>query len=107
MFSDEKIFDINGVCNAQNNRMWTVDRDEADEKDGRKQKRKFFMIWLGVCSKRVRPLFILDKGTIDYDRYIKEVLLVIIKYGNKVFGDGWTYQLDNATPHTHNLTQEW
>ena len=41
LFSDEKLFDIDGVCNAQNNRMWAVDRDEADEKSARKQKRKF------------------------------------------------------------------
>ena len=90
LFPDEKIFDIDGVCNAQNNRMWAVDRDELDEKGRRKQKRKFsqkVMIWLGVCSKGVRPLVILDKGTIDHDRYIKEVLPVAIKYGNKVFGD--------------------
>ena len=45
-----------------------VCRDEADEKGGRKQKRKFsqkVMIWLGVCSTGVRPLVILDKGTTD------------------------------------------
>ena len=110
LFSDEKIYDIDKVCNAQNNRMWAVDRDEADEKGERKQKRKFsqkVMIWLGVCSKGVRPLIILDKGTIDHDRYIKKVLPVAIKYGNKIFDDDWTYQQDNATPHTHNLTQEW
>ena len=80
LFSDEKIFDIDGVCNAHNNRMWAVDRNEADEKGGKKQKRKFsqkVMIWLGVCSKGVRPLVILDKGTIDHDRYIKEVLPVM------------------------------
>ena len=41
LFSEEKIFDIDGVCNVQNNRMCAVDRDEADEKGGRKQKRKF------------------------------------------------------------------
>ena len=110
MFSDEKIFDINGVCNAQNNRIWTVDRDEADEKGGRKQKRKFsqkVMIWVGVCSNGVKPLVILDKGINDHHRYIREVLPLPIKYGNKVFGDDWTYEQDNATPHTHNLTQQW
>ena len=49
MFSDDKILDIDGVCNAHNNRMWAVD---PDEKAGRKQKRKIsqkVMIWLGVC----------------------------------------------------------
>ena len=110
LFSDEKIFDLDGVCNAHNNRMWAVDRDKADEKGERKQKRKFsqkVMIWLEVCSKGVRPLVTLDKGTIDHGRYIKEVLPVAIKYGNKVFADDWTYQQNNATSHTHNLTQEW
>ena len=38
LFSEEKIFDIDGVCNAQNNRMRAVNRDEAVEKGGRKQK---------------------------------------------------------------------
>ena len=41
LFSDEKIFDIDGVCNDHNNRIWAVDCDEADEKGRRKQKRKF------------------------------------------------------------------
>ena len=104
LFSDEKIFDIDGVCNAHNNRMWPVDRDE---KVGRKQKRTFsqkIMIWLGVCSKGVTPLVILGKGTTDTSA---NVLLVAIKYGNKVFADDWTYQQDNATSYAHNLTQEW
>ena len=63
-----------------------------------------FMVWLGVC---VTPLVILDKGTIDHERYIREVLPVVINYGNKMFGDDWTYQQDGATSHTHELTQQW
>ncbi|CAF1551973.1 unnamed protein product, partial [Adineta ricciae] len=39
--------------------------------------------------------------------YIKEVLPVALKYGNKIFGDDWIYQQDGATAHTHNLTQKW
>ena len=65
------------------------------------------MVWLSVCSKGVTPLIILDKGTIDHERYIREVLPVVIKYGNKMFGDDWTYQQDGATSHTHELTQQW
>ena len=66
------------------------DRDEADENGWRKQKRKFpqkVMVRLDVCSKGVTPLVILDKGTTDHERYIREVLPVAIKYGNKMFGD--------------------
>ena len=30
LFSDEKMIDIDEVYNAQNDRVWTVDRSEAD-----------------------------------------------------------------------------
>ena len=32
LFSDEKFFDIDGVYNSQNDRVWAVDRADADEK---------------------------------------------------------------------------
>ena len=35
------------------------------------------------------PLIIFDKGTLDHQRYIKEVLPVAKKYGDKVFGNDW------------------
>ena len=50
--------------------MWAVDRRERREETKMK-----IMIWLGGCSKEVKPL---DKGTTDTSR----------KYGNK---DDWTY----------------
>ena len=110
LFSDEKMFDLDGMYNAQNDRIWAVDRAEADKKGGVKQKRKFpqkVMVWLGACSKGVTPLVILDKGTVNHERYIKDVLPVALKYGNDVFGDDWTFQQDGATAHTHALTQQW
>ncbi|CAF4445225.1 unnamed protein product [Adineta steineri] len=48
------MLDIDGVYNSQNDRIWAVDRSEADTKGGTRQKRKFpqkIMVWLGVCSK--------------------------------------------------------
>ena len=30
-----------------------------------------------------------------------------VKYGNKVFGNDWTFQQDNARPHIHHLAQKW
>lgn len=110
LFSDEKMFDLDGMYNAQNDRIWAVNRAEADKKGGVKQKRKFpqkVMVWLGACSKGLTPLVILDKGTVDHERYIKEVLPVAFRYGNKVFGNDWTFQQDGAKPHTHHLSQEW
>jgi hypothetical protein len=87
-----------------------VNRGDADKNGGKKQKRKFsqkVMVWVGVCSKNITPLVILDKGTDNHERYIEEVLPVAFKYGNKVFGDDCTYQEDGTISHTHNLTQQW
>ncbi len=84
IFTDEKMFDLDGIYNAQN------DREEADKKGGIKQQRKFpqkVMVSLGACSKELTLLVILDEGTVDHRRYIDEVLPVALKYGNKVFGD--------------------
>ena len=64
------------------------------------------MIRFGVCSKGVSPLVIFEKGTVDHNRHIKEVLPVTLKYGNHVFGNDWNFQQDGAKPHIHRLTQQ-
>ena len=64
LFSDEKFFDMDGVYHSQNDRVWVVNPADADKKGGIKQMRKFpqkLMVWLGVCSKGVTPLVILDE----------------------------------------------
>ena len=65
------------------------------------------MVWLGECSKVLSPLVIFENGTVDYNRYINEVLLVALKYENGIFGNDWTFQQDGAKPHFHEKTEEW
>ncbi|CAM4811156.1 unnamed protein product [Rotaria magnacalcarata] len=89
LFSDEKMFDIDGIYNSQNDRIWVVKRLAADTNGGIRQKRKFpqkVMVWLAVCSKDVSPLVIFEDGTVDHDLYIKEVLPVALKFGHDTFG---------------------
>ena len=110
LFSDQRVCDIDGVYNFQNDRMWAVDRTDANKKGAIKQRRKFpsdVIVWLGVCSKGVTSLVILDEGTVDYTVYIEKVLLVALKYRNKVFSSDWIFQQDGAQPYSHHLTQEW
>ena len=110
LFFDEKMFDIDGMCNLQNDRMWAVNHQEAGKAGGRRQKRQFsekVMVWLGVCSKGVSPLVISGTKSMNHERYIKDVLPVALKYGNETFGNDWIFQQDNATPHAHILTQQW
>ena len=109
-FSDEKIFDLDGICNGQNDRIWVVNWEEADRRGGKKQQGKIaekVMVWLVVCSEGVAPLVLLEKGTLNHHRYIKKVLPVALRYGNSKFGNNCTFQQDNGTPHTHQETQEW
>ena len=105
------MFDIDGIYNSQNDRIWAVNRSAADTKGGIRQKRKFpqkVMVWLGVCSKSVSPPFsVFEDGTMDHDRYMKEVLPVALKFGNDTFGIDWTFQQDSAKSHIHAKSQEW
>ena len=34
LFTDEKMFDVDGIYNAQNQRIWAASRAEADERGG-------------------------------------------------------------------------
>ncbi len=52
-------------------------------------------------------MIILQEGTVDHDRYIREVLPVAIEYGNKILRSDWTFQQDSAKPHVYYLTQQW
>ncbi|CAF2082706.1 unnamed protein product [Rotaria magnacalcarata] len=104
------MYQTNGVYNSQNDRIWAANRAAADDHGGVKRKRKFptkVMVWLGACSAGLTPLVILDKTSVNHEIYIKEVLPVALNFGNKMLGDQWTYQQEAATPHTHQLTQEW
>ena len=47
-FSDEKMFDLGGTYNSQNDRIGAVNREEANWRGGKKQQRKFAeKLWYG------------------------------------------------------------
>jgi len=110
LFTDEKYFDLDGIYNAQNDRIWAVSREEADKQGGVHQQTKFpakVLVWLGVCGEGLTAPVIMEDGTMDAERYIDEVLPIALKSGNKMLGNNWTYQQDGARPHTHHLSQKW
>ena len=99
LFSDEKIFDIDGVYNSQNDRIWASCRADADARGGIKRKKEFLtkvMVWLGTCSAGLTPLVILEKTSVNHEVYIKEVLPVALKFCNKMLGDNWICQQDRV-----------
>ncbi|CAF4156370.1 unnamed protein product, partial [Rotaria magnacalcarata] len=84
LFSDEKRFDLDGMHNRQNERIYAATRDEADEKGAVHRKTKFptgVMVWLGVCYEGITRPVIIENGTIDTNRYIADILPVALKDG--------------------------
>ena len=80
-FSNEKMFDLDCIYNSENDRIWAVNREEANRRGGKKQQRKVpqkAMVWLVVWSEGIAPLVLFEKGTVDHHRYIKEVLSVAL-----------------------------
>ena len=106
LFSDEKYSDIDGAYNSQDDRVWVVNRADADEKGGVKQRRKV-MVWLSACSNGLTLLVIFNEGTVDHAVYIEKVLPIALKYGNEVLDSDRIFQQDGAKPHSHYLTQQW
>ncbi|CAF3280012.1 unnamed protein product [Rotaria socialis] len=89
LFSDEKLFDFDGVYNVQNDRIWAANRQEADAKGGIKKKHKLptkVMVWLGACRNGLTTPVILDNGTVNHEKYIEQVLPVALKCGNEMMG---------------------
>ena len=85
LFSDEKMFNLDGIYNSENDRIWAVNREEANRRDGKKQQGKFaekVMVWLTVCLEGVVLLVLFEKRTLNHHRYIKEVLPIALRYGN-------------------------
>ena len=105
VFSDDKMFDLDGIYNSENDGIWAINREEKIGEMGKKQPGKFsekVMVW----SEGVASLALFEKGSLDHHRYIKEVLPVALQYGNSKFGNNWAFQQGNGTPHTHQETQE-
>ncbi|CAF2148691.1 unnamed protein product, partial [Rotaria magnacalcarata] len=110
LFSDEKYFDLNGVYNNQNDRIWAISREEADKRGAIYETTKFpvkVMAWLGVCSEGLSVPVIFEGGSMDAQRYIDKVLPIALECGSEILGEHWTYQQDGARPHTHYLSQKW
>ncbi|CAF2979203.1 unnamed protein product [Rotaria sp. Silwood2] len=110
LFTDEKHFDLDGVYNIQNDRVWAVSREEADKQGGIHQKTKFptkVMVWLEVCGEGLTVMVITEDGTMNAERCMNDVLPIALKSSYKMMGNNWTFQQDGARPHTHHLSQKW
>ena len=94
LFSDENMFDRDGIYNSENDRIWVVNKEEANRRDKKKQQGKFaekVMVWLAVSSESVASFVLFEKDTPDHYRYIQKILAVALRCGNSKFGNNWTF----------------
>jgi hypothetical protein len=102
------MFDIDGIYNTRNDRIWTTDRQHVNRETVILQWQKSpqkLLVWLAACLQGVTPLVMFEKATVDHAHYVREVLPVTVKCGNKVFGNEWILQKSVAKPHTFSESQ--
>jgi hypothetical protein len=112
MFSDEKLFTVNGGQNRQNNRVYAYSREEADKMNGLEGLVKFplsIMVWVGLTENGSTGAYFIPKGkTLDAEFYCRRILPFAKRKGNELFGTReWVFQQDGATAHTSNRAQGW
>ena len=70
LFTDEKYFDLDGIYNLQNDRMWASSKEEVDRKGAFHQKTKHggkVMVWLDACAKGLTIAVIFENETMNAD----------------------------------------
>ena len=50
LFSDEKMFDLDGIYSSENDRIWAVNREEANRRGGKKTATKVSTKSYGIVS---------------------------------------------------------
>ncbi|CAF4275549.1 unnamed protein product, partial [Rotaria magnacalcarata] len=91
--------------NHQNDCVYASSRQEADAHGGIHRLSKFpkrIMVWLGACKEGLTTPIIFKPGeTLTHKNYIDIVLPHVLTEGQRLLGEDFIYQQDNATPHTH------
>ncbi|CAF4853186.1 unnamed protein product [Rotaria magnacalcarata] len=104
-------FELGGIFNRQNDRVYAPSRYYADEHKGTKQTAKFpkkLMVWLAASKNGLSlPIIFEPSETLTHENYIEIVLPHALSEGQRLLGDNFIYQQDNATPHKHKDSIAW
>jgi len=113
LWTDEKLFTVQAIHNAQNDRIWIENKDSVpaeQQTSFRRQKPASVMVWAGVTSTGLKsPLIFIDEGVkINQHVYLKMLKDKVVPWVETVVGnDGITLQQDGATSHTARMVQDW
>ena len=111
LWTDEKLFTVQAVHNAQNDRVWRQSINKIPEKHRisfQRQKPSSVMVWAGVTSSGHKtPLVFIQEGVkINQHIYLSLLKDTVVPWKEKTFGDaGVTLQQDGATSHSAKTVQ--
>jgi hypothetical protein len=112
MFSDEKMFTVNGGLNKQNQIVYAESREHANQMGAIFEKTKYpmsVMIWCGLTFNGATEPYVLAVGeSVTSNLYQTDILPFAKSEGNRLFGcNNWMFQQDGATAHTAKTSQQW
>ena len=110
--SDEKIFTVEAVTSAQNDRLYARDSGDSPEDClthlGR-MKPAGVVVWVAVASCGPKsPLFFIEDGVkVNTQVYIKKLTEKVEPWITQSFRNRFIFTQDGASSHTSNLNQQW
>ena len=98
-FSDESSFHQFRYKNKE----WTLNKPRYQPSPKHPNKT---MVWGAISMRGKTPLKVI-RGSIDRFSYVEILNECLIPTADELYPDGWTFQQDNAPPHTARSTKQW
>ena len=112
IFSDEKLFTVEAICNQQNDRVQA--KSFADVPDSRRrifirQKPSLVIMWAAISKIRKSPLiFVSQNAKVNTNAYLDTILTPALQEAEKHMKDKpFTFQQDGTPSQTSNKSQKW
>ena len=108
LFSDEKVFTVEQTLNSQNDRIWSVEPPQKNQRVvARAVKPKSVMVWAGVGHNLKSPLVFIPQGiklnSLSYTKMLEQTVIPWLRRNHLSV----TLQQDGAPPHRAKATQTW
>ena len=104
VFSDEKKFNLDGPDGWAY--YWHDLRKEEQIFSKRQNGGGSVMVWGEFCFHGTSKLAIIE-GTVNATKYCRILEECLIPAGSSIYGAGFIFQQDNASPHTAKTTKKW
>jgi inhibitor of nuclear factor kappa-B kinase subunit alpha len=113
VFSDEKMFYVRELLNAQNDRVYALSLDDIPPSVlnvQHFQSCSSLMVWAAISYEGKFPLVFISRGTkVNKEYYQEEILSKVVKPTGKTLfkSRSWTFQQDSAPSHGAKVNQAW